>query len=280
MTELRPLRSVLYLPASNARAVEKARGLPCDAVILDLEDAVAPDAKTGAREAAVAAVREGGFGRRHVAIRVNALATEWSAADFEAVSAAPVDAIVVPKVDTAEQAQAAVAAARGKPVWAMIESPRAVLSVERIAAVPGLGALLAGHADLAKDLRATPGPDRAELLYAMQAMLCAARAFGLVALDGVHTDIQDLDGVTRTSAQGAAMGYDGRTIVHPSHIDAANRAYAPTAEAIEQARGLIAAHEAAVAEGRGVTTYKGRLVEVLHVDEARRLLAFAAAIGD
>lgn len=276
---IRPLRSVLYLPASNARAVEKARTLDCDAVILDLEDAVAPDSKPEARAAAVEAASRGRFGHRLLAIRVNALSTPWGRDDFAAASAASVDAIVVPKVDTPAQATEAVAAAGGKPVWAMIESPRAVIDVARIAATPGLAALVAGTADLAKDLRAKAGNDRLPFLFALSAMLNAARAYGLVALDGVHGDIHDLDGVEQTSLQGAALGFDGRTIVHPSHIELANRAYAPSPEAVDNARGLIAAHEEAQAEGRGVTTYKGRMVEVLHVAEARRLLAFAEAIA-
>lgn len=275
---LRPLRSVLYLPASNARAVEKARTLACDAVILDLEDAVAPDAKPDARRAAVEAAAAGGFGHRLLAIRVNALSTSWGRDDFAAAAAAPVDAIVVPKVDSPEQASEAVAAAGGKPIWAMIESPRAVIDVAQIAATPGVAALVAGTADLAKDLRARASNDRLPFLYALSAMLNAARAHGLVALDGVHGDIHDLEGVEQTSRQGAELGFDGRTIVHPSHIEPANRAYAPSPDAIENARGLIAAHEEAQAEGRGVTTYKGRMVEVLHVAEAQRLLAFAAAI--
>lgn len=276
---IRPLRSVLYLPASNPRAVEKARTLDCDAVILDLEDAVAPDAKPDARHAAVEAAKAGGFGHRLLAIRVNALSTPWGRDDFAAASTAPVDAIVVPKVDSPAQAAEAVAAAGGKPVWAMIESPRAVIDVAQIAATPGLAALVAGTADLAKDLRARAGNDRLPFLFALSAMLNAARAYGVVALDGIHADIQDLEGVEQTSRQGAELGFDGRTIVHPSHIEPANRAYAPSLEAVENARGLIAAHEQAEAEGRGVTTYKGRLVEVLHVAEARRLLAFAEAIS-
>lgn len=279
MTATRPRRSVLYMPASNPRAVEKARTLPCDAVILDLEDAVAPDAKEAARDAVLDALAAGGFGHREVAVRVNGFGTPWTGADFAAVAAARPDAIVVPKVDSADQAAEAVRLADGVPVWAMIESPRAVLDADKIAAVPGVTALLAGMADFAKDIGARPGTDRLELLYALQRMLVAARAHGIVALDGVHADINDLDGLEIACRQGAAMGFDGKTIVHPNQIEPANRAFSPDPAAIEEARGLIAAHEAARAEGKGVTTYKGRMVEVLHVESARRLLAFADTLA-
>ncbi len=275
----RPRRSVLYMPASNPRAVEKARGLDCDSVILDLEDAVAPDAKGAARAAAVEALGSGGFGHREMALRVNGFGTEWMAEDFAAAVAARPDAIVVPKVDSEAQAREAVRLAAGIPVWAMIESPRAVLDCDRIATVEGVAALVAGMADFAKDIGATPGADRFELMYALQRMLIAARAAGILALDGVHADIQDLDGLETACRQGAAMGFDGKTLVHPNQIEPANRAFSPSAAAIDDARGLIAAHEAAKAEGRGVTTFKGKMVEVLHVATARRLLAFADAIG-
>ena len=275
----RPMRSVLYLPASNARAIEKSRALACDAVILDLEDAVAPDAKESARAAAVAAVGEGGFGRRLVAIRANGLDTPWGQGDFAAIAASAADAIVVPKVDTPAQAAAAVCAAGGKPVMAMIESPRAVIDCPAIAATPGLAALIAGTSDLAKELRARNDETRGVFLYSLSAMLTAARAHGLVALDGVHLDIPDLASLEATSIQGATMGFDGRTIIHPSHIDAVNRAYSPTDAEIEEARAVIAAYEEARARGAGVATYKGKLVENLHVDIARRMLAFADAIG-
>ena len=278
MAPLRPRRSALYMPASNPRAVEKARSLPCDTVILDLEDAVAPDMKVAARAAALAALADGGFGHREVTVRVNGFGTPWMAEDFAAVAAARPDAIVVPKVDSVGQAAEAVRLAGGVPVWAMIESPRAVLDVDEIAAVDGVTALLAGMADFAKDIGARPGVDRIEILYALQRMLIAARAAGIVALDGVHADIADLDGLDVACRQGAAMGFDGKTLVHPNQIEPANRAFSPDAATIDDARGLIAAHEAARAEGRGVTTYQGRMVEVLHVEAARRLLAFAEAI--
>ncbi len=276
---VRPRRSVLYMPASNPRAVEKARTLACDAVILDLEDAVAPDMKEAARAAVLETLKTGGFGHREVAVRVNGFGTFWIADDFAAIAAAKPDAIVVPKVDSASQAAEAVQLAGGVPVWAMIESPRAVLDADRIAAVAGVTALVAGMADFAKDIGAKPGADRIELLYALQRILIAARAEGRVALDGVHADIGDAEGLEIACRQGAAMGFDGKTLIHPSQIEPANRAFSPDPAAIEEARGLIAAHEAARAEGKGVTTYKGRMVEALHVETARRLLAFAEAIA-
>ncbi|MCA3255359.1 MAG: CoA ester lyase [Alphaproteobacteria bacterium] len=275
----RPRRSALYLPASNARAVEKAKTLDCDVVILDLEDAVAPDMKVEARAAAVAAVESRSFGHRELIVRINGFGTPWMDDDMAAIVAAKPDGVQVPKIDTPQQAAEAVRMARDLPLWAMIESPRAVLAAGDIAGVEGVFSIVGGLADLAKDLKATPGPDRTELLYAIQAILVAARAHGRIALDGVHTDIHDLDGLARAAAQGAAMGYDGKTVVHPSHIEAANRAFSPSPQAIEDARGLLAAHEAAKAEGRGVTTFKGKMVEVLHVAEAKRMLAFADAIA-
>lgn len=279
MSSLRPRRSLLFLPAANARAIEKARTLSCDVVILDLEDAVAPDAKVEARQAARAAVEAGGFGHREVAIRVNGLGTRWSDADFEAAVAAGADAIVVPKVESADEAARAVALACGRPVWLMIETPRGVLAADRIAGVDGVAAIVAGTSDLAKDLGATPGPDRLPLLYSLSRMVVAARAYGRLAFDGVHLAIGDSDGLRAVCVQGAAMGFDGKTLIHPSQIEIANQAFAPDEAAIEEARGIIAANEAALAEGKGVTTYRGKLVESLHVEGARRLLALADTIA-
>lgn len=278
-SSVRPRRSVLYLPASNARAIEKARGLDCDCVILDLEDAVAPDAKPDARAAAITAIQAGGWGHRELIVRINGFGTPWMFDDFAAVIAARPDAVQVPKIDTPDQAAEAVRLAGGLPVWAMVESPRAVLSAEHIAAVPGVTCIVAGLADLAKDLGARPGPERHELSYAIQKILLSARASGRIALDGVTADIRDSAGHAVACQQGASMGYDGKTLVHPDQIAAANAAYAPDDEAIAHAEGLVAAHEAAAAEGRGVTTFKGKMVEVLHVAEAKRLLAFAGALA-
>lgn len=273
------LRSVLFLPASNARAVEKARTLGVDAVVLDLEDAVAPDAKADARHAALAALRAGGFGEKRVAVRANPLDSAWGREDFAALADSGVGAIVVPKVDSAGMARAAVAAAGGKPVWAMIESPAGVIAAPAIAATPGVDALIAGVNDLAKGLHALPGADRTALLYALSAIVIAARAGGSLCFDGVHVDIANLETLAATSAQGRALGFDGRTIIHPSHIDTVNAAYSPSAAAVADARDLVAGHEAAGAEAKGVATHRGRMIEALHVEEARRLIAFAEAIG-
>jgi len=279
MTTYRPRRSVLYLPASNARALEKARTLPCDAVILDLEDAVAPDAKDTAREAAVAAVREGGFGRRELAIRVNGVGTQWHEDDLEAACKAGPDAIVVPKVDSAREAEEAVARSHGKPVWAMIETPRAIFDAADIAATEGVTALLAGMADLTKDLRAKPTPDRLALVFALSTIVMAARAAEIQAFDGVFTDIADEAGLAAEALQGAQFGFDGKTLIHPSQIATANRLFAPDAAEIDHARGLIAAFEAGQAAGKGVTTFDGKMIELLHVGVARRTLVVADAIA-
>jgi citrate lyase beta subunit len=276
---LRPRRSILYLPAANPRAIAKARTVDADCIILDLEDAVAPDAKVDARAAAVAAIAEGGWGAREVGIRVNSLATPWSVDDFAAASASGAAFLVVPKVDSAREAEEAVLRAHGLPVWAMIETPRGVLDAPAIADVDGVAALLAGMADLTKDLRAKPGPDRAPLAYALSRIVLAARAADIQAFDGVFVDIADLDGLAAEAVQGVAYGFDGKSLIHPSQIDTANRLFAPAPDEIDFARGLIAAFEAGQAAGKGVTTYQGKMIELLHVGVARRTLAVADAIG-
>jgi len=277
MEDLRPRRSVLYLPAANARAIEKARTLACDCVILDLEDAVAPDAKASARLAAVAAVGAVGWGPREVLLRVNGIGTPWSDEDFLAARAAGVAGIVVPKVDSLADVAEAVRRAAGIPVWAMIETPRGVFAADLIAAVPGITALVAGTADLTKDLRAYPGADRTPLLYSLSRIVLAARAGNVLVFDGVFGDIDDVAGFEAEATQGRALGFDGKTVIHPSQIDVVNRVFSPSAADIADAHGLIAAYAAALADGRGVTTYKGRMVEVLHVAAARRLLASSGA---
>ncbi|QMW22750.1 HpcH/HpaI aldolase/citrate lyase family protein [Sandaracinobacteroides saxicola] len=279
MPSQRPRRSILYLPGSNARAIEKARDLEADVVIIDLEDAVAPAAKEAAREAAVAAVRAGGWGRREIAIRVNGLATPWSEADFAAVAASGADVLVVPKIDGATDAAVAVARAGGLPVWPLIETPRSVQAVDAIADVAGIEGLVCGFADLTKDLRARPGADRAPLLYAASRIVNAARASGILAFDGVFVDIQDEAGLEAETRQGLALGFDGKTCIHPSQLATVNRLFSPTAEEVAHAQGVIEAHATAVAEGRGVATFKGKLIEVLHVVEANRVLKVAEEIG-
>ena len=275
---LRPRRSILYLPANRESAIAKARTLASDAVILDLEDAVQPDAKADARVAAVAAARAGGWGRRELLLRVNGLATDWSADDFAAAKDAGFDALVVPKVDSADEARAAVAAAAGLPVWAMIETPRGVLAAAEIAAVPGVTALVAGMADLAKDLRARPDAARTPLLYALSAIVLAARAAGRLAFDGVFTSIHDLDGLEAEARHGLMLGFDGKTLIHPAQIDVVNRVFSPSPAEIADATALIAAYNAGLVAGAGVTTFKGKMVEVIHVIEAQRVLALAAMV--
>jgi citrate lyase beta subunit len=280
MTEsFRPRRSILYLPAANPRALAKVRTLDIDCVILDLEDAVAPEAKVDARAAACAAIAEGGWGRREVGVRVNSLGTSWSTDDFAAASASGAAFLVVPKIDSAREAEEAVLRARGVPVWAMIETPKGVLDAPAIAEVDGVTALLAGMADLTKDLRAKPGPDRAPLAYALSRIVLAARAAEKQAFDGVFVDLADTAGFEAETAQGVAFGFDGKSLVHPSQIETANRLFAPAPAEIDFARGLIAAFEAGQAAGKGVTTYQGKMIELLHVGVARRTLAVADAIA-
>ena len=267
-------RSALYLPANRESAIAKARTLPADCIILDLEDAVQPDAKKAARAAAVAAMAAGGWGARRVLLRVNALGTPWSAEDFAAARSGGFAGIVVPKVENAAEAAQATAAA-GVPVWAMIETPAGVIDAPRIAAVPGVAALLAGMADLAKDLHCRPDAARTPLLYSLSAIVLAARAAGVLAIDGVFMDIGDAAGFAGEAEQGLMLGFDGKSLIHPSQVAPCNAVFSPSAQDVTAAEGLIAAYEAGLAAGKGVTTFNGRLVEVLHVEAARRILAEA-----
>jgi citrate lyase subunit beta/citryl-CoA lyase len=280
---LRPRRSVLYLPASNSRALEKARTLPCDALILDLEDAVAPDAKPAAREAACAAVTAGEHAPREVTIRVNGADTEWHDDDLAAVCAAGPDAIVVPKVGSAEAVLRLVDAMsrHGAPdhtsLWAMVESPAAMLHCEEIAtASERLTVLVMGTNDLAKELYAAHVPGRHPLLPSLGLALLAARAAGKAILDGVYNDVRDPDGFLAECRQGREMGFDGKTLIHPSQVDGANAAYSPGADEVDDARGILQAWEDG--RGAGVVTYRGRMVESLHVESARRTLAIHDAV--
>ena len=279
----RPRRSVLYMPASNERALEKAKTLPCDGLILDLEDAVAPDAKSGARESACAAAASGDYGRREVTIRVNGVDTEWHRADLAAACAAGPDAIVVPKVDSAQAVLTLVDAmeTHGAPdhttLWAMIETPRAMLHAEEIAAASErLSVLVMGTNDLAKELDAEHVPGRGPLLTALGLSLLAARATGKAILDGVFNDVRNEEGFLAECRQGREMGFDGKTLVHPGQVAGANEAFAPSPQAVADARGVIEAWEAG--RGSGVVTYQGRMVENLHVESATRVLAVHDAI--
>lgn len=283
--EFRPRRSVLYMPSSNERALEKAKTLPVDALILDLEDAVAPDAKEQARDNACAAVQSGEYGRSELTIRVNGIGSEWHDADMAAASAAGPDAIVVPKVNSADEVRQLVAAmeAAGAPertkLWAMIETPVAVLHAEEIArASERLTVFVMGTNDLNKELGAELVPGRQPLLTALSMTMLGARAAGVAVIDGVWMDVKDLDGLRDECVQGRQMGFDGKTLIHPGQVEVTNEVFAPSPEQVEDARGVIAAFEEAVAQGKGVATYKGKLVENLHVDTARKVLATAAAI--
>jgi citrate lyase subunit beta/citryl-CoA lyase len=283
----RPRRSVLYMPGSNARALEKAHGLAADGLIFDLEDAVAPDAKVSARATVGAAMAAGGYGKRELILRVNALATPWGHDDLVAAASMPLDAVLLPKVESADgvhQAEAALAAA-GAPerlaIWCMIETPRGVLHAEAIAAASDrIGGLVMGTSDLVKDLQAQHTSDRLPMVTALGLCLLAARAYGLAILDGVHLDLADDDGFLASCRQGRALGFDGKTLIHPKTIAAANAAFAPSPEEVAASRRIIAAHAEAVAAGKGVLLLDGKLIENLHVENARRLVALADAISD
>ena len=285
-TAYRPRRSVLYLPASNARALEKAQTIPVDALILDLEDAVAPDAKEVARDNACAAVQSAAYGRRELTIRVNGLGSRWHDADLAAAVAAGPDAVVVPKVGSAEEVLALVAAmeAAGAPehtrLWAMVETPVAVLHVEEIArASERLTCLVLGTNDLYKELGATFAPGRAAIQTALQLAVLAARAAGVAVIDGVYNDVKDAEGFLAEAHQGREMGFDGKTLIHPGQVEPCNDVFAPTAAQVEHARAVIAAFETARKQAKGVVTLDGRLIEALHVDTAHRVLATAEAIA-
>jgi citrate lyase subunit beta/citryl-CoA lyase len=282
-TTFRPRRSVLYMPSSNERALEKAKTIACDGLILDLEDSVAPDAKPAAREAACAAARSGEYGRRELAIRVNAADTEWHAADLAAACAAGPDAIVVPKVNSADAVHELVEAMAGHgapehtKLWAMLETPYAMLHAEEITGADDrLTVLVMGTNDLVKELYAEHVPGRGPLLTSLQLSLLAARAAGKVILDGVYNDVKNTDGFLAECRQGREMGFDGKTLIHPGQVAGANEAFAPSRQSVEDARGILQAWEDG--KGSGVVTYNGRMIENLHVESAQRTLSMNDAI--
>lgn len=276
----RPYRSALYIPASRARALEKARSLPCDAILFDLEDAVAPGEKAAARQTLATALADGGYGARARIVRINGLETEWGRADAEAAAAMDCDGVLVPKVAGPEMLDAVAALVPGRPLWAMLETPAGVLAADRIAGHPELAGLVMGTNDLAKELGARGAARREPLLFALQACLMAARAHGKVAIDGVYNAFRDADGLSAECSQGRDMGFDGKSLIHPDQIAAANAAFGPTEAEVELARRQIAAHEEAEARGEGVAVVDGRIVENLHVATARATLAKAAAIAE
>ncbi len=291
MADIRPRRSMLYMPGSNARALEKARTLPVDALILDLEDAVAPEAKETAREQVAAAVAARGFGHREVLVRVNAAGTPWAEADLAAAIACRPDAILVPKVSAPVDLAAATAALeaadpeRAIALWAMVETPLAILQVRDIAAAaaaPGsrLAGFVMGTNDLAKDTGARLVPGRAPMLPWLMTALAAARAFGLAILDGVYNDVDDEAGFAAECAAARDMGFDGKTVIHPKQVAPANAAFTPTAEEVAFAETVVAAFARPENAGRGALRIEGRMVERLHADMAARLLAVAMAVAE
>src|SRR5271169_1203654 len=282
---LRLRRSLLFVPGSNPRALEKARALPADGLIFDLEDAVAPMGKEEARTAVMAALATGGYGGRELVLRVNALDTPWGHADLAAAATMPIDAVLLPKVENADRVRLAAALldALGAPperaVWCMLETPLGILDARPIAAAsPRLTALVLCTSDLTKDLHAAYTRDRLPLLTTLQLALLAARAYGLAALDGVHLDLSDDEGFAIACRQGRELGFDGKTLIHPKQIEMANAAFAPTPQEVAWSRRIIAAHAEAARSGKGVVLVDGRLVENLHVGDARRVVAIAEAI--
>jgi (3S)-malyl-CoA thioesterase len=276
---VRPFRSALYIPGSKERALEKARDLPVDAILFDLEDAVAPDEKANARVTLAAALTEGGYGKRYKIVRMNGLETEWGADDAAAIAEMDCDAVLVPKVNSATDIDAVVERMPGKPVWAMMETPLAVINAAGIAAHPAVEGFVLGTNDLAKDLGTRKAPRREPLLYALQACLMAARAHGVIALDGVYNAFKDDEGLAEECEQGRDMGYDGKTLIHPAQIEITNRIFAPTEAEIDLARRQIAAFDEAIAKGQAVAVVDGKIVENLHIVTARATLAKAEAIA-
>ena len=282
---IRPRRSVLYMPGSNARALEKAAALPADALILDLEDAVAPDAKFLAREQVCAAVKARRFGRREVVIRVNGLDTPWGQDDMEAACEAGPDAILVPKVSSVKDVSDAAARMKEAPegcgLWLMVETPRSIFNLGEIASAGGrLSCLVMGTNDLVKEMRARHTPGREALLASLNLAVLAARANGLAAIDGVFNEIADEAGFLDVCRQGRAMGFDGKTLIHPSQIEPCNAVFSPDPEEIAQAKSILAAFALPENQGKGAIALNGRMVELLHAEIARQTVALAEAIEE
>ncbi len=275
----RPMRSVLYIPGSKDRALEKARGLATDAIIFDLEDAVAPDEKPNARAVLLAALVQGGYGARLRLVRVNGLDTSWGDDDIAAFAGAAIDGILVPKVNSAADVQAVSDLAPGVPIWAMIETARGVLNALEIADHPAMSGFILGTNDLVKELGAQVDPERHAISASLQMALLAARAAGIACIDGVYNAFKDDAGLRDECAHGRAMGMDGKTLIHPAQLAVANDVFAPDADAIALAKRQIDAYQAALADGSGVAVVDGKIVENLHVETARATLNKAAAIA-
>lgn len=291
MIAIRPRRSALYMPGSNARAVEKAKTLPADTMIFDLEDAVAPDLKTQAREAVCAAVRAGGYGKRELVIRINGLDTPWGEADLAAAAAAAPDAILIPKASSPEdlleigKRLSTLGAPDKTRIWAMIETPLAILQVKDIAAVARddtsrLSCFVMGTNDLAKDTRAHLEAGRAAMMPWLMTALAAARAYGIDILDGVYNHLSDEEGLRSECIEGRDCGFDGKTLIHPNQIAVANEVFAPSHGDIDKARDIVALFELPENAGKGAVSHNGRMVERLHAEMAKRTLALAEAIAE
>jgi citrate lyase subunit beta/citryl-CoA lyase len=290
LTEIRPRRSVLYMPGANARAIDKARTLPADGIIIDLEDAVAPDAKEAARAQVLSAVRQGGFGHREVVIRVNGPDTPWGEDDIAAAAEAGTDAILIPKVSDADTLTAIghrlrrIGAPESLRVWAMIETPLAILHCDEIARVARdgiarLDCLVMGTNDIAKEIRARQVPGRWPILPYLAIAVAAARAHDIDILDGVYNALQDDAGFRAECEQGRDLGFDGKTLIHPNQLTITNEVFSPSAEEVAEARALIAAFDRPENAGKGVIAFQGRMAERMHADMARRTVALAEAIA-
>ncbi|TDL91473.1 HpcH/HpaI aldolase/citrate lyase family protein [Meridianimarinicoccus aquatilis] len=281
----RPFRSVLYIPGSNARALEKAKTLPVDAIIFDLEDAVAMEAKADARALLAKVLGEGGYGQRFQIVRLNGMSSEWGADDLDAITAIGPQAVLLPKAESAAEVEAvaakldAIPACADTQIWTMMETPRGILNAAEIAAAPRMGGFVMGTNDLAKELRTRYTRDRLPMLTSLQLCLLAARAANIAIVDGVYNAFKDEDGLRRECEQGCDMGFDGKTLIHPAQVAATNEVFAPSEEDIELARRQIDAFEAAEAEGKGVAVVDGKIVENLHIVTARQTLAKAEAIA-
>jgi citrate lyase subunit beta / citryl-CoA lyase len=283
----RPRRSILYMPGSNPRALEKGRSLPADGLVLDLEDAVAPDAKQTARDQILAALKEGGYGKREIAVRINPLDSPWGRDDVKAMATSGADAILLPKVETAamihelEKAMDAAGAPKSMGIQCMMETPLGMLNAKEVAgASKRITCFVMGTSDLVKDLQAAHTPERLPVLTSLGLCILAARAYGIAITDGVHLDLSDDEGFAAQCQQGKELGFDGKTLIHPKTIAKANEVFAPSGEEIAWAHKIIAAHAEATAEGKGVVVVDGKLVENLHVEAAKRQVALAEAIEE
>ena len=280
---MQPRRSILYMPGANARAMEKAKGLDCDSIIFDLEDAVAPDAKATARQQVLAAVQSGGYGHRELVVRCNGLDTPWGMQDLGAFADQPIAALVFPKIESLQQVQqidaALVAQASNLPVWIMIETPTAILHLETFVGHDRVAALIMGTSDLVQELRASHTPSRRNLDYVLQRSVVVARHFKKEIFDGVHLDFRNLDSLREVCEQGKAMGFDGKTLIHPGQIETTNVVFGYSAEELVHAHKVLEVWGHALSKGKGVGVLDGQLIENLHAEEAGRVVAYAQAIA-